>query len=238
MRWGMFIDLERCVGCQTCTIACKLEHGLPAGTVWRFVLDCELGEYPNVRRVFLPMQCMHCVDPPCVPVCPTGASQQREDGIVWVEHTACLGCGYCAVACPYRARHLIHTADGYFDPPTPAEQASARVERCGVMTKCDFCKDRVDGGLALGLTPGVDPDATPTCAVACIASAIVFGDLDDATSRLSRLIAEKGAIPLMPECGTTPSVYYRVSRAAGGEPPATADAAADATRMRPEAARS
>src|SRR6266542_6058031 len=84
-RWGMVIDVRRCVGCQTCTIACKQEHGLPAGTAWRFVADIEVGEYPNVRRLFLPMQCMHCAEPPCVPVCPTGASRQREDGIVWVD---------------------------------------------------------------------------------------------------------------------------------------------------------
>ncbi|MBI5629161.1 MAG: hypothetical protein HY953_09600, partial [Candidatus Rokubacteria bacterium] len=73
MRWGMVIDVRRCVGCQTCTIACMQEHGLPAGQVGRFVADCEVGEDPDVRRLFLPMQCMHCADPPCVPVCPTGA---------------------------------------------------------------------------------------------------------------------------------------------------------------------
>ena len=68
MRWGMVIDLGRCVGCQTCTIACKQEHTLPDGIAWRFVADCEVGEYPDVRRVVLPMQCMHCEEPPCVPV--------------------------------------------------------------------------------------------------------------------------------------------------------------------------
>ena len=78
MRWGMVIDVARCVGCQTCTIACKQEHGLPPDTAWRWVADCEVGEYPDVRRLFLPMQCMHCASPPCVPVCPTGASRQRR----------------------------------------------------------------------------------------------------------------------------------------------------------------
>ena len=208
MRWGMVIDLRRCVGCQTCTIACKQEHALPAGHVWRFVADCEVGEYPNVRRVFLPMQCMHCAEPPCVPVCPTGASRQRDDGIVWIEYGACIGCGYCAVACPYHARHLMHDANGYFETPTPAEAATARPERRGVMTKCTFCKERVDAGRNRGLTPGVDPEATPMCAVACIADAIVFGDLDEPTSRASRMIADGNAKPLMPECGTQPSVYY------------------------------
>ena len=165
-RWGMAIDLTRCVGCQTCTIACKQEHGLPAGTAWRFVADCEVGAYPDVRRLFLPMQCMHCAEPPCVPVCPTGASRQRDDGIVWVEYEACVGCGYCAMACPYQARHLVHEANGYFDVPTPSEAAQARPARHGVMTKCTFCKERVDAGRAAGLAPGVDADATPMCAVA------------------------------------------------------------------------
>ena len=207
MRWGMVIDLARCVGCQTCTIACKQEHALPAGIFWRFVADCEVGEYPDVRRVFLPMQCMHCAEPPCVPVCPTGASRQRDDGIVWIQDDACVGCGYCAMACPYHARHLVHDAPTYFALPTPPERLTAHPDRRGVMTKCAFCKERVDHGRAAGLRPGVDADATPMCAVSCIAGAIVFGDVDDGDSRVSRLIAE-GAQPLMPECGTRPSVYY------------------------------
>lgn len=211
MRWGMVIDTRRCVGCQTCTIACKQAHGLPAGTQWRFVADCEVGTYPDVRRLFLPMQCMHCAEPPCVPVCPTGASRQREDGIVWVEAAVCVGCGYCAVACPYQARHLVHDNAGSFDTPTPAEVATAHPERRGVMTKCTFCRLRVDRGLARGLVPGVDPEATPVCATACLTNAIVFGDLDDPLSRVAEL--RRGAVALSPECGTDPSVYYLVEGA-------------------------
>jgi len=210
MRWGMVIDVRRCVGCQTCTIACIQEQGLPAGQVWRFVADCEVGEYPDVRRLFLPMQCMHCAEPPCVPVCPTGASRQREDGIVWVEYGACVGCGACAVACPYHARHLIHEAPGYFAALTPSERATARPERVGVMTKCTFCQERVDAGRAQGLRPGIDLDATPMCAVACIADVITFGDLDDPKSPAAKLRAETKAQPLMPECGIEPSVFYVV----------------------------
>ena len=207
MRWGMAIDLRRCVGCQTCTIACKQEHALPAGTAWRFVADVEIGVYPDVRRLFLPMQCMHCADPPCVPVCPTGASRQRQDGIVWVEYDACVGCGYCAMACPYQARHLVRGEQSYFAAPTPPERLLMHPGRHGVMTKCTFCKERIDGGLARGLTPGVDADATPMCAVSCIADAIAFGDLDDPSSRVARMVAD-GAQPLTSECGTRPSVYY------------------------------
>jgi phenylacetyl-CoA:acceptor oxidoreductase subunit 1 len=206
----MVIDTRRCVGCQTCTIACKQEHGLPPGTQWRFVADCEVGEYPDVRRVFLPMQCMHCAAPPCVPVCPTGASRRREDGIVWVAYEACVGCGYCAVACPYHARHLVHDAGSYFAEPTAPERATARPGRHGVMTKCTFCKERVDDGLARGLVPGVDANATPMCALACIAGAIVFGDLEDPESEVSRRVRDGQARPLMPECDTAPSVFYVV----------------------------
>jgi len=151
---------------------------------------------------------MHCAQPPCVPVCPTGASRRRADGIVWVEYDACVGCGYCAVACPYHARHLVREAGGFFAVPTPAERATARPGRHGVMTKCTFCKERVDAGGAAGLVPGIDPDATPTCAVSCIAGAIVFGDLDDPASRVRTLMAATNAAPLAPECGTEPSVYY------------------------------
>ncbi len=208
MRWGMVIDLSRCIGCQTCTIACKQEHGLPAGHVWRFVADCEVGEYPDVARVFLPMQCMHCAEPPCVPVCPTGASRRRGDGIVWVDYDACVGCGYCAVACPYHARHLVHEATGYFEALTPSEARTRHPGREGVMTKCTFGTERIDRGRETGQVPGVDQDATPMCAVACITGAIVFGDLDDPTSRVARMAATASATPLMPECGTAPSVYY------------------------------
>jgi phenylacetyl-CoA:acceptor oxidoreductase subunit 1 len=204
----MVIDVARCVGCQTCTIACQQEHGLPPDTAWRWVADCEVGEYPDVRRLFLPMQCMHCASPPCVPVCPTGASRQRPDGIVWINAAACVGCGYCAMACPYHAGHLVQSATGHFDTPTPADRAQARPERQGVMTKCTFCKDRVDGGLERGLVPGVDPDATPMCAVACITRAIAFGDLDDPDSKVSRSIQSDRAQVLSPESGTAPRVYY------------------------------
>lgn len=208
MRWGMVVDLRRCAGCQTCTIACMQEHALPAGVQWRTVADCEVGTYPDVRRVFLPLACMHCADPPCVPVCPTGASRRRTDGIVWVDHASCLGCGYCAMACPYRARHLVASVAGHFETPTPSERATARPERRGVMSKCTFCLERVDRGRDAWLTPGADAPATPACAAACIAGAIAFGDLDDPASPVARLVEGGGAVPLSPECGTRPSVYY------------------------------
>jgi phenylacetyl-CoA:acceptor oxidoreductase subunit 1 len=206
-RWGLVIDLRKCVGCQTCTIACHEENALPPGIFWRHVVDVEIGEYPDVRRTFLPMGCMHCAEPPCVPVCPTGASQQREDGIVFVQYDKCIGCGYCAIPCPYRARHMIHGQDWYFGEPTPSEKKTRDPERHGVMSKCTFCKHRVDKAPE-GARPGVDPEYTPVCVTSCIANAMHFGDLEDPDSNVSRLRKEHNPEGLLEELGLMPSLFY------------------------------
>ena len=143
-RWGMVVDLGRCVGCQTCTIACKMENGLPPGTQWRTVLDVESGRFPDVHRDFVPMTCMHCADPPCYDACPTTATRVRDDGIVWIADEICIGCGSCVVACPYEARHLIPTSKFYFGAPTAPELATYDLGRVGICTKCAFCAHKLD----------------------------------------------------------------------------------------------
>jgi len=208
-RWGMAIDLRRCIGCQTCTIACKLDNGTPPNIYWRLVKDIEIGRYPNVKRIFLPLQCMHCAEPPCLAVCPTTATQKREDGIVYIDYSRCIGCGYCILACPYDARWLVKERRGFFNSElTKPEQLSPLNDKIGVCTKCDFCMDRIDEGLARGLNPGVDPEATPVCVGSCIAKALVFGDLDDPDSEVSRIVRERSAFRLLTEMGTEPSIYY------------------------------
>ena len=122
-RWGMVIDVNRCVGCQSCTIACKHTNDTPPGVQWRRVLDVEQGEFPDVERVFLVVGCQHCAEPSCVPVCPTGATRQRDDGLVTMDYDLCIGCGYCAVACPYQARTIVHEKKGYFDEETAQERS-------------------------------------------------------------------------------------------------------------------
>ncbi len=110
-RWGMVVDINRCVGCQTCTIACKHTNDTLPGVQWRSVLDVENGTFPDVQREFLVVGCQHCAKPPCVPVCPTGATLQREDGLVTMDYDLCIGCGYFAVACPDQARTIAHDKD-------------------------------------------------------------------------------------------------------------------------------
>jgi len=123
----MVIDLRKCVGCQACSAVCKVENQVPHDQYRTFVSEFELGEFPNVRKGYLPQLCNHCDEPSCVSVCPTGATFKREDGIVVVDNEVCWGCGYCISACPYDKR--------YFNAQTK------------VADKCTLCAHRVDKGL-------------------------------------------------------------------------------------------
>ena len=195
-RWAMVADLRRCVGCQTCTAACRHANATPPGVQWRRVLDIELGEYPDVQRAFVPVGCQHCDDPPCMDVCPTTATRKRADGIVTIDYDLCIGCAYCAVACPYQARYkTTRRAVRLRRARWRTRRSAATMRGSRVATKCTFCVDRIDAGLAKGLTPGVDPEATPACVNACIAQALQFGDLDDPQSNVSRLLAREPAFP-------------------------------------------
>ncbi len=208
-RYVMVADLDRCVGCQTCTAACRQTNGTPPGVQWRAVLDLEFGEYPKVARVFVPIGCMHCADPPCMHVCPTTATAQRDDGIVTIDYDLCIGCAYCAVACPYQARFKVDRASFAHGPqPTAPEAVQFDEKRLGVAQKCTFCAERIDHGLAQGLTPGRDPEATPSCVNSCIAQALHFGDKEDPTSNVSRLLAENAQFRMHEELGTDPGFYY------------------------------
>lgn len=208
-RWVMVADLNRCVGCQTCTAACKHTNATAPHVQWRKVLDLEVGEYPDVRRSFVPVGCQHCADPPCMHVCPTTATGQREDGIVTMDYDLCIGCGYCMVACPYQARaRVMESTPAYKGNRMAHEVTREDPGRLKVAQKCTFCSDRVDYGLENGLTPGVDPAATPACANACIADALVFGDIEDPGSRVSELLAENQWFRMHEELETDPGFYY------------------------------
>lgn len=205
----MAADLRRCVGCQTCTAACRHANATPPGVQWRAVLDVEAGEFPEVKRAFVPVGCMHCSEPPCMQVCPSTATRRRDDGLVTIDYDLCIGCGYCAVACPYQARHIVHRASfAYGDEGMAPELARFDPRRVSVATKCTFCKERIDEAKERGLEPGVDPEVTPACVNACIAGALVFGDRDDPESAVSKLLAQTLHFRMHEELGTDPGMYY------------------------------
>jgi Fe-S-cluster-containing dehydrogenase component len=196
-RYGMVIDTKRCLGCNACTLACKVENGTPRGVFWNRVVQKEIGKWPNANREYLSVPCMHCKNAPCVEVCPTGASFKRSDGIVAVDYDKCMGCRYCETACPYGARTFIDAIRGYYDKGlTPYEQVMYPKHQAGVVEKCNFCMDRVAKG------------QEPACVATCPSYARFFGDLDDPNSEVAQLIAERHGYQLKAELGTNPSVYY------------------------------
>jgi len=119
MRYGMVIDLFRCVGCSSCSAACRAEQGTPAGISFNKVKISEIGNYPNAKMKFLPMPCMHCKEPPCLEVCPTEATFKQDDGLVLINEEECIGCGACIVACPYGSRELLTEIKSYYEGNTP-----------------------------------------------------------------------------------------------------------------------
>ena len=204
--WGMVIDLENCTGCGYCTNACNATNNLPEDILWN-VITTEQTSYG--REYFLPRPCLHCDNAPCIDVCPVEATYKRNDGLVIMDYGKCIGCRYCQVACPYGARMFN------WKPPEEVEDRDPQwgdpeIEQRprGVIEKCTFCIHRIDEGLARGLTPGEDPDATPACCTVCPASARFFGDLNDPHSRVSLLLQDRPWLRLREELGTEARVYY------------------------------
>ena len=213
MRWGMVIEMKRCIGCNACVLACKAEHFLPPDIFWGRVLVSETGRYPMVTKHIYSIRCNHCKEAKCVEACPSGATTQREDGIVWIDEDKCVGCRYCVIACPYQARTYYSDGDKEYFPGqglTDFEKIGQLLypHQTGIVQKCNFCMERIDVGMEKGLKPGVDREATPACVIACPTKAIHFGDLDDPYSEVPMLIKEKKGKLFHAEYGTDPSTYY------------------------------
>lgn len=182
-KMGMLIDLRRCAGCAACVVACQLENNQKPGVSWSKLDIKEWGEeIGKSGRAYVPHACMHCEKPPCVDVCPTGASRKRDDGVVVVDYESCIACGYCMSACPYGARVLNSSKENYFGAYAPAPYEAYGTQREQVAEKCTFCYERYEQGLQ------------PACVLNCPGKARFFGDLDDPESDVSKRIAQGDAV--------------------------------------------
>ena len=196
VRWGMLIDTTRCASdCHDCVTACTRENGLPeapSATSAQWIRKVEIKDISSGRQRSLPVMCQHCAEPPCVDVCPTGASFKRADGIVLVDRHACIGCRYCMMACPYKARSFVH------EPVTDPHPDVPRGKGC--VESCTLCVHRLDRG-----------EGTTACAEACAKAghgAIVFGDLNDPTSEIARRVREVTSTALRADLRLNPGVRY------------------------------
>jgi len=220
IKWGMVIDIAKCIGCHACTVGCVAENKLPPGVVYRVVLEEETGHYPFVGRRFVPRPCLHCQNPPCTKVCPVTATWITEQGAVIVDYNKCIGCRYCLVACPYGARTSDFgewytgataelpgklygrkaAANGYEAHPA-AEYGKKWPDRnggspVGNARKCHFCLHRLKVGVL------------PACVTSCIGRATIFGDRTDPQSMVYEMIGSPRVYVLKEDLGTRPSVYY------------------------------
>ena len=196
VRWGMLVDATRCAeGCTECVDACNEEHGLSGSgrpeIDAQYIRKLDLTDPSTGRSYSLPMLCQHCETAPCVDVCPTGASFRRADGIVLVDKHICIGCRYCMMACPYKARSFVHENLTDQVPNTPRGK--------GTVESCNFCVHRVDR------------DREPACVEACTSAghnALVFGDMNDPKSALSRQLKEVSSRQIRADLGLNTGVRY------------------------------
>ena len=214
----MVIDLNACVGCAACDIACKSENNVPDGFAWsNHIIEME-GVFPKVKYRYTPTLCNHCTNAPCVAVCPTTAMHKDANGITMHDAEKCIGCGACVIACPYsviyfnkNAPHVAEDDDQAIIPectsspdemrealgvPLPYYNPVVGVRPQGIVEKCTFCEHRLSEGL------------DPACVEACPAGARIFGDRNDPNSAASQALDKHRARVLQPEQGTQPNVLY------------------------------
>ncbi len=220
-RWGMVIDLAKCTGCQACVVACQVENNIPCvepdealrGRVmaWMGVLPEIRGDRTKLTMRLLPLPCVHCDEPPCIRVCPVGATGISPEGIVRQIFARCIGCRYCTNACPYTRRTF-----NWYRPEFPGELSKAlnpevSVRPKGVVEKCTLCHHRLQTAREQADAAGrplAEGDYLPACVEVCPANAMYFGDLDDPSSQVAQLVRTPRSFHYLEELGTEPKVSY------------------------------
>jgi Fe-S-cluster-containing dehydrogenase component len=220
-RWGMAVDLDRCTGCEACVTACHAENNIPtAGPEqaarghakhWMRVERYWEGEFPDVSVKFRPVLCQQCDNAPCEPVCPTYASHHTEEGLNAQVYNRCFGTRYCANACYYNVR-FFNWANPVWEKPLHLQlNPDVSVREAGVMEKCTFCVQRINAGKIEAEAQNrelKDGDIKPACVQSCTANALVFGDLSDPESAVSRLAESPRGTKLLEDMGAKPKITY------------------------------
>ena len=196
VRWGMLVDTNKCTSdCNACVTGCVKENGLEGtgrmATDAQWIRKVDVKNPATQKETSLPVMCQHCAEPPCVDVCPTGASFKRADGIVLVDKHICIGCRYCMMACPYKARSFVHEV--LEDQKTHAPRGKGTVE------SCTLCVHRVDAG------------GEPACVEACHKDgkgAMTFGDMNNPNSEISKMLAKYPSSQIRADLGLDPGVHY------------------------------
>ena len=205
-KYGMAIDMNRCVGCNLCSMACRAEHNLPNDVLYSKAVSVggehfrtPSGKFPNVKMRFYTLACQHCDTPACVSVCPTGASYKREkDGLVLVDTQKCIGCKSCIAACPYNGVRTLLPGELSYPVAFALGDWAVPEHIPNTVEKCTMCVERIDRG------------ERPRCVDLCTPRARFWGDLDDASSEISTVLKTRKYEQLMTEQGTGPNVYFLV----------------------------
>lgn len=231
MQYGMIIDLQRCVGCTACAVACMVEQSSPPGIQFNRIIQYVWGKYPQAKPGFLPLACLHCREAPCIKVCPTTASRQTSAGVVIIESELCIGCRACMQACPYQSRSFIWREATHFTLPTedsqvnlPESQAGLAVNSAASLNSVQAkqpivtghsmltpyeCRNQQAPGLVLKCNfclHRLEQGLQPACVLTCPAKARIFGDFDDPNSEISQLAQQ--AVAFKRAAGTLPKVLY------------------------------
>ncbi len=226
-KWAMVIDLDRCTGCQACVVACQSENNIPVNEEndflsrrakqWIRIDRVWEGTWPNVKARFIPVLCQHCENAPCEPVCPVYATYHNNQGLNVQVYNRCVGTRYCANNCPYQVRFF-----NFYDPEWPSTLSNqlnpdVTVRSRGIMEKCTFCVQRIrraertiegrDGGKVDDQTLKAG-NYMPACVNACPTDTLVFGDINDPNSDVSRRSRDPRHYKLLEHIGTNPSVIY------------------------------
>lgn len=221
-HWGMTVDVDRCTGCQACVVVCQAENNLPINLEehfhqkrafeWIRVERYWEGEFPNIKARFIPILCQHCENAPCEPVCPVYATYHNDQGMNVQVYNRCVGTRYCANGCPYQVRFF-----NYWEPVWPEAlrnqlNPDVTVRSRGVMEKCSFCVQRIRRARIEAKRDGravADGEIQPACVQACPTNTLVFGDLNDPNSKVSKLRNGRRAYRLLNDAlRTEPNVYY------------------------------